>query len=58
MLPMLDLNIRDLIDLMETECKNVEDRIQKMYQWDFNRTKLICRLCRKPQPQQAEKKFP
>ena len=41
---MLDLNIRDLIDLMETECKNVEDRIQKMYQWDFNRTKLICQL--------------
>lgn len=41
---MLDLNIRDLIDLIDANCQNNEDRIQKMYQWDFDKTKLICQI--------------
>ena len=41
---MLDLKIKDIIDLVDTEIKDPEFQIQKIFDWHFEKEKLIAQI--------------
>ena len=38
---MLDLKIKDLLDLVASDVPDAETKIQKMYEWHFDKVKMI-----------------
>lgn len=40
---MRDLTISDLVDLVVADCPDAGDRIEKMFDWHFERSMSVCR---------------